>query len=436
MTDDAGGLESLVTAIPGRRSIALTRELSRTEPRGVTYLAHDFPVAWARAHGALVWDVDGNRYLDATAAFGVAVTGHANGAVAAAIAAQASLLPHAMGDVHPAEVKIALLRALAAIAPVDDARAYLGANGSDAIEFARKTALLATGKPNLVAFEGSYHGLSYGALAVGGIARFRDPWAAQIPGGATLVPYPRDAAGLATTLAAIEDAFARDASLGGIIVEPIAGRAGVVIPPDGFLPGLRTICDARGALLIVDEIYTAFGRTGDTFVCNRALVRPDVLCVGKALGGGFPISAAIVAGRVANAWSPSAGEALHTATFLGNPMGCAAALAQLDELTRLDVAGRARALEPVVRTRLNAIGERSPDVTAIRGRGILWAVECASPAVAGSCVTRALARGLLLLQNGLAGEAVAFAPPPIVTGAQLHRMLDLLEASLHVEGDV
>ncbi|HMD02002.1 MAG TPA: aminotransferase class III-fold pyridoxal phosphate-dependent enzyme, partial [Candidatus Baltobacteraceae bacterium] len=163
--------ESEATAgqIPGPRSRALAESLARTEPRGVTYLGADFPVFWESASGATVTDVDGNRYIDLTSAFGVALTGHANPAVVAAIAVQAARLPHAMGDVHPSDVRVRLLEKLAALAPVDEPKTFLGSTGSESIEFALKTAMLATGEPNALAFGGAYHGLSYGALEVAGI---------------------------------------------------------------------------------------------------------------------------------------------------------------------------------------------------------------------------------------------------------------------------
>ncbi|MFY9779165.1 MAG: aspartate aminotransferase family protein, partial [Candidatus Baltobacteraceae bacterium] len=344
MTDE---LESIVTPIPGPRSQALAAALRATEPRGVTYLADDFPVFWESGSGALVTDVDGNRYLDFTSAFGVATTGHANPAVARAVAEQAARLPHGMGDVHPSAPKARLLEKLASLAPVDGAKTFLCCNGSDSIEFALKTALLVTGEPNVLSFAGAYHGLSYGALEVSGIPKFRKPWRKQLREGTSFLkfPDPREPRSNERALEAAAKALRKDRSIGAVLVEPIQGRAGVVVPPDGFLAGLRALCTERDTLLIVDEIYTGFGRTGRLFECQRENVRPDLLCVGKALAGGFPLSAAIASNEAANAWAPSAGEALHTSTFLGNPLGCAAALANLAEIERLDIPRLARERE-------------------------------------------------------------------------------------------
>ena len=425
-------LERLVTRIPGPRSLALGAELRRTEARGVTYIANDFPVFWDSASGALVSDVDGNRYIDGTAAFGVAVTGHANPVVAAAIAAQARRLPHGMGDVHPSETKTRLLAKLAALAPLRAPKSFLCSSGAEAVEFALKTALLATGKPHVLAFEGAYHGLSYGTLEVGGIEKFRAPWRSQLRATTTFVrfPDPREPRALERALDAVARAFAADPQIGALIVEPIQGRAGVIVAPDGFLRGLRSLCDERGSVLIFDEIYTGFGRTGTCFACERDGVAPDLLCVGKALAGGFPISATIATGAVADAWAPSDGEALHTSTYLGNPMGCAAALANLGEIERLDIPRLARERERTIARRLGGLAAASQRITEARGRGMLWALEFDDPAAANACVTQALTRGLILLQSGLRGESVTFAPPPVITDAQLERAFALLEASL------
>lgn len=428
MTDE---LEAIVSRIPGPRSLELAATLARTETRGVTYLADDFPVFWDRGEGALVYDVDGNRYIDATAAFGVATTGHANPVVAAAIAAQAQRLPHGMGDVHPSEKKTALLAKLATLVPVDDPRTFLCSSGAEAVEFALKTAFLATRKPNVLAFAGAYHGLSYGTLEAGGIAKFREPWRPQLRDTATFVPFPdaNESGSAERVLAAIQEIFRRDDTIGAVIVEPIQGRAGVIVPPDGFLRELRHLCTRRRVVLIADEIYTGFGRTGTPFACDHDDVRPDLLCIGKALGGGFPISATVASGAIADVWGRSTGEALHTSTYLGNPMGCAAALANLGEIERLDIAKIARRRETSIAANFYALVRASEYLVNARGRGMLWALEFADPVAANACVIRALSRGLILLQSGLRGESITFAPPPVIGDAQLARALELLASA-------
>jgi 4-aminobutyrate aminotransferase-like enzyme len=426
---DRGGFESIVTAVPGPRSRALAAQLARYEAPGVTYLGDDYPVFWERASGALVTDADGNRYLDLTSAFGVAATGHTNARVAAAIAEQAARLIHGMGDVHPTEVRAQLLAALAALAPGDLEKTYLATSGAEAIEFALKTVLLATGKPRVIAYHGAYHGLSLGALEVSGIDKFRAPFAPLVPERATFLPYPGADASTGNAVAAVERALAHEPDIGAIVLEPIQGRGGVIVPPAGFLRALRALCDARGLLMVLDEIYTGFGRTGTMFACEREDVVPDLLCVGKALAGGVPLAATIGTARTMNAWPKSAGEALHTSTFLGNPLACAAALANLAELARNDVLGRVRAREAALGARLREL-LRSAHVRDVRGVGFLWAVEFARGAFANRVVVRALANGLVLLQSGPTGTSITVAPPLTIEDEQLARALDLLERTV------
>lgn len=425
----SSSFESVTTPVPGPRSRALARELARYEAPGVTYLGEQYPVFWARAEGALVWDVDGNRYLDLTSAFGVAATGHTNAAVVAAIEKQARALIHGMGDVHPTEVRTRLLRRLAEIAPGDLTKSYLATSGSEAVEFALKTALLATKKPRVLAYHGAYHGLSLGALEVAGIDKFRAPFAPLVVDRATFLPYPRASDSLDDALAAVRRALDADGDIGAVVVEPIQGRGGVIVPPDGFLRGLRALCDERALLLILDEIYTGFGRTGTLFACEREGVVPDLLCVGKAIAGGVPLAATIGTARAMDAWPASAGEALHTSTFLGNPLACAAALAQLDELERLDVRARVRAGEPAMRDALEPLRERAC-VRDVRGVGYLWAVEFEHAAFANRVVVRALANGLVLLQSGPTGTSITVAPPLTIDERQLRRALELFERTV------
>jgi 4-aminobutyrate aminotransferase-like enzyme len=421
--------EYVAGPIPGPRSRALNALVARYEAPGVTYIADDYPIAWTSAHGALVTDADGNRYIDLTGAFSVAALGHTNDAVTAAIIAQAQRLVHGMGDVHPTDVKARLLERLAAIAPGDCSKTYFGSNGADAIEFALKTALLATGRARVLSYEGAYHGLSLGALPVGGIARFREPFAPLVDGRATFIPFPgandsRDAA-----LAAVRAALAGDAQIGAVVLEPIQGRGGVIVPPAGFLRGIRALCDEFRCVMILDEIYTGYGRTGTMFACEREDVVPDILCIGKVIAGGVPFSAAIGRPAVIDAWPRSEGEALHTATFLGNPLACAAALAVLDVFERdAIVAGVARR-DPWLRERLAPLA-RHATVTDVRGIGMLWAIEFVDAGVANRVVRAGLQRGLILLQSGVDGTSITLAPPLNIEDDQLERAIALLDRTI------
>lgn len=422
--------ESVVTPVPGPHSVALAAALQRYESPNVTYFGAGVPIFWESASGATVTDVDGNRYVDLTSAFGVAGVGHANPRVTAAIARQAERLMHGMGDVHPTRVRTQLLERLARIFPADLNAVFLATTGSEAVEAALKTAMLATGRSRFAAYRGAYHGLALGLLPICGIPKFREPFAGALGQDAAFLDFPRAGTTSASEAIAQTRAALRSAGeLAAIVIEPIQGRAGCIVPPPGYLAAVRELCDEIGALMIVDEIYTGFGRTGTWFAIERDVVIPDVICVGKAMGSGFPISAAVGRRAIMQAWPVSTGEALHTSTFLGNPMGCAAALATIDELESRSLPARAAALEPMVCERLRALTSR-PAVTEVRGRGLLWGVQFVDAARAAATVAQALQAGLILLQAGTAGDVVAIAPPLTIGNRQLERALTILEAAV------
>jgi len=415
------------------RTAELRPALQRFESRGVTYLADDFPVFWESAAGEAIVDVDGNRYVDLTAAFGVANAGHSNPSVASAIADQAHRLMHAMGDVHPTEVKGRLLEKLAAIAPSGLSKTYLCSTGAEAVEAALKTAMLATGKPRFAAFRGAYHGLSFGALSVCGIERFRAPFERALSGRTVFFDFPRrsmSAAALEELLDNLRANLRARTDLAGLIVEPIQARAGNIVPPDGFLGGLRDICDELEIVFILDEIYTGFGRTGTMFAAQRDSIVPDIMCLGKALGNGFPISAAVAKPAIMDAWDYSQGEALHTSTYIGNPMGCAAALASIGVIERNRLPQRAAALGSQLGSRLRNIA--CSCVIDVGGRGLMWGLRLTDARTAAHVVSRALREGVVLLQSGEAGDVISLTPPLMIPAAELWRALDILESVLRV----
>ncbi|MBV8489818.1 MAG: aspartate aminotransferase family protein [Candidatus Eremiobacteraeota bacterium] len=427
MNDD---LEHIASQVPGPKSVALLGTLQTYESRNVTYVAGDFPVVWDSATGALVTDVDGNRYIDLTAAFGVANAGHSNPRVTAAIAAQATRLMHGMGDVFPTEIRTRLLQRLPQRLPSGLEVAFLASTGSEAVEAAIKTAVLVTGKTRFASFRNAYHGLSMGALSVSGIARFRDPFAAALGPPAVELPYPRDGTiDARTALARIRSELSAHSDLAAVVVEPIQGRGGCVVPPSGFLAGLRSLCDELRILLVADEIFTGFGRTGRWFAVEHEDVVPDLICIGKAMGSGFPISALAGKRDVMDAWPPSIGEALHTSTYLGNPMACAAALATLDELERHELPARAARLGVELGGRLKALRQRA-GVVDVRGRGLLWGIQLRDGAAADVVVKRALAKGVIVLQSGPEGDTISLSPPLVISQRQLERAVDILEGEI------
>lgn len=429
-------LPDLRTGIPGPRSRDLARRLARVESHTITRIDDAGPIFWAASAGANVVDVDGNRYVDLTAGFGVAAAGHSNAAVAAAIEGQAARLTHAMGDVHPAEAKVELLERLADLTPGELGVSILSANGGDAVEAALKTAVLATGRPGVVAFHGAYHGLGYGALGVTGIERFRSPFRRQLYAGVRFAPFPGGAVpasaeeSLEAVRQRIAESYDTDDPVGAVIVEPIQGRGGIRVPPEGFLAGLRALCGELGVLLILDEVYTGLGRTGRWFACQHDHVVPDLLVLGKALGGGLPLSAVVGTTDVMAAWPPSTGEAMHTSTFLGSPVACAAALVQLREIEERGLVRRAEELGERLAARLEGWCADHGWAASHRGRGLMRALALAGPdagARATAAAEAALRQGVLVLPEG---EALAFTPPLVITEAQLDHALDVVGEAL------
>jgi 4-aminobutyrate aminotransferase-like enzyme len=455
-------LPEIVTQIPGPRSRELAARLRRSESRHVTYVDAEFPVFWERAEGVNVWDVDANRFLDLTSAFAVAGLGHAPPAILEAMQQQAESLLHAMGDVHPTEAKVRLCEELARITfgrwTGEPAKVMLGSAGFEAVESALKTAFLHTGKRGVLAFRGGYHGLGYGALETCGWSYFREPFRRQLADFATLLPYPNcfrcpfgnmDAARLGddapacsvACLAKLEGqlraAFAT-AEIGCVLVEPAQGRGGEIFPPREFLPMLRRLCDEFAAVLVFDEIYTGFNRTGRLFACEETAAVPDLICLGKALTGGFPLSACVGRAAIMDAWPESTGEALHTSTFLGHPVGCAMALASIAAHLKPEVANLVREKGARLKAGLRAID--SPLIGEVRGAGLMIGVELVQgiddprPDAAATIrvVKGALRGGILLLGGGRDGNVLSFSPPFTIRDDEMNwavaRLAEILKA--------
>jgi len=413
---------AMIEAPPGPKSRELCAQLARVEAPGANTLgAHDEPaVVWAEALGANVVDVDGNRYVDLTAGFGVAAIGHRPAAVVAAIALQAGRLVHGLGDVAAHSARIELAHRLAALAPVDSPRVQFAISGAEAVEFALKTAIAfgrGRGRKKLVTFDPGYHGLTLGALAVTSRAEFRAPFLDHLSPHVARLPFGCD-------LTLVEEALGDAAA---VVVEPLVGREGVLLPPPGWLAALAARARSNGVPLIADEIFTGFARTGLRFAVDHDGVRPDLLCCGKALGGGLPIAAVVGRSELMEIWRRS-GEALHTATFLAHPLACAAALATVDEIETRDLAGRAREIGARVESRLSRTAAEHG--VTLRGRGALWGLELPDSLVAKRLIATLRARGYLLLAGGAQGRVAQIVPPLTIAWEQLAGALDATAESL------
>ena len=415
------------------------RRLRAYESRNITFVEPDgsWPIVWERANGVHIWDAEGEKYLDLTAAFGVAAAGHANPRVVRAGQKQMAKLLHAMGDVHPHALKAELAQKLSELTfgrwHKKSGKVIFSNSGFEAVESALKTALLATGKRGVIAFAGGYHGLGYGALNATHCEHFRNPFRSQLREFGCFVKFPTRANQLAEVEKEIRQFFRRE-KIGAILVEPIQARGGINIPPPEFLPRLRKLCDEHSALLILDEIYTGFGRTGKWFAGEHSGVIPDLICLGKALTGGFPLSACVGRADLMDvAWPASTGEAIHTSTFLGHPVGCAMALAQIAEIQRLKLCERSASLGDFLLRELNSLVTRhSSLVTSARGLGLMAGLDLKLPGgqpateAALAAIKTLLQRGYIFLPEGEHGNVISFTPPLTISKAQLAKAVGAL----------
>jgi 4-aminobutyrate aminotransferase/(S)-3-amino-2-methylpropionate transaminase len=370
-----------------------------------------YTIVYAKGLGSNVIDVDGNRYVDLAAGFGSLLLGHDHPAIRRVLELQADRLLQALGDVYPSEPRIALSERLARLHPSGDARVILGQSGADAVSAALKTAALRTGKPGVVAFHGAYHGLSYGPLASCGLREsYREPFAAQLNPGVRFVPYPADEDSLDEAIEGARFELAKG-EVGAILVEPILGRGGCIVPPASFLPELGRLAKRAGALLVADEIWTGLGRSGRMLMSTRDGFSPDLICLGKGLGGGLPISACIGTADAMQAWSRER-EVVHTATFAGAPLACATAIATLDTLSREKLVERSAAVGAEFSARLSALTRGCPAVREVRGAGLMLAVDLGDePGEAVHLARALLARGYLVTTGGGAREVLVLTPP-------------------------
>jgi 4-aminobutyrate aminotransferase/(S)-3-amino-2-methylpropionate transaminase len=430
------------TELPGPKSRALMEARRAEVARGPTHAA---PIFVARAHGAVVEDVDGNRLVDLTSGIAVSNLGHTPEAVVAAVGAQAQALLHTCFAVVPYEGYVALSARLNRATPgAFPKKTFLANSGAEAVENAIKIGRAHTERQSVLAFEHAFHGRTYMAMSLTAKARpYRHGFGPLAP-EVYRAPFPYayrssapDAAeeSLRAVRSLVVDHIGAD-QLAAIVVEPVLGEGGVVPAPPSFLRGLRALCDEHGIVLVVDEIQTGFGRTGTLFACEQSGVVPDLMTIAKGLGSGLPIAA--VTGRAEIMDAP--GEGGLGTTFGGNPVACAAALAVLDafEVDGGALLRRARALGAALSARLSQWKERYPCVGDVRGLGPMQGVELvedrATRAPDKAAVTalqrHCYERGVIALGAGTYGNVLRLLPPLVIEDDQLAEALAVVEDGL------
>jgi 4-aminobutyrate aminotransferase len=427
------------TELPGPKARdLLTRDAEVVSPS----YPRDYPFVMSHGRGAEVWDVDGNRFLDFAAGIAVCSTGHAHPKVVQAIKDAADQFLHISSD-YWHELQVTLGEKINALAPMGEpVMSFFCQSGTEAVEGALKLARYVSGRSRFIGFLGGFHGRTMGSLAFTASKYTQQKGFFATMPGVTHVPYPNAYRPLFTggdqgqaVLDYIENVLFQSnvpaSEVAEILIEPIQGEGGYVVPPDGFLAGLRRLCDRHGILLIFDEVQCGVGRSGKMFACEHWGVKPDILTSAKGLGSGMPIGLVVAKKTIMQKWQRGA----HGNTYGGNPLCCAAALATL-ELVESEYAANAARVGAYFIGRLQKLQTRYAVIGDVRGKGLMIGMELVTnpdsrkpaKALCDSVITRAYHQGLLLLPCG--ASTVRFMPPLMIGKTDVDEAMTLLEAAL------
>jgi 4-aminobutyrate aminotransferase len=429
----------ITTALPGPKAVALlARDLLVTSPS----YPRDYPFVMEHGKGVEVWDVDGNRFLDFAAGIAVCSTGHSHPKVVQAIKDAADKFLHISSDYwHEGQTRLA--ERINELAPMGEpVMSFFCQSGTESVEGALKLARYVTGRSRFIGFLGGFHGRSMGSLAFTSSKYTQQKGFFPTMPGVTHVPYPNNYRPLLAgedqgqaVLHYLEHVLFQSnvpaSEVAAILIEPFQGEGGYLLPPDGFLEGLRALCDRHGILLIFDEVQSGVGRTGRMFASQHSGVKPDIMTLAKGLGSGLPIGMVVAKKRLMETWARGA----HGNTYGGNPLCCAAALATLD-LVEKEFMANAAAVGDHFMTRLRDLQGRHAEIGEVRGRGLFIGMELVkdraskTPAkeLCDAVITKAYHNGLLLLSCG--ASTVRFMPPLMVTKAEVDEAMTILAASL------
>lgn len=427
----------IVTDLPGPRSEALLARKAAAVAAGV---GHTVPIAAVAAGGGVVIDADGNSLIDLGAGIAVTTVGNAHPAVVEAIRTQAAQFTHTCFMISPYESYVAVAEKLNSLTPGDHAKkSALFNSGAEAVENAVKIARKHTGRAAVVAFDHAYHGRTNLTMALTAKAMpYKSgfgPFAGEVYRAPMSYPFRDHLSGAdaaARAISLIEKQIGAD-NLAAVLIEPIQGEGGFIVPADGFLSALVDWCRQNGVVFIADEVQTGFARTGALFASDLFGIVPDLITTAKGIAGGMPLAAVTGRAEIMDA-SHSGGLG---GTYGGNPVACAAALAAIDAFERGGLVERAQGVGEILRTRLTALQAGDPRIGDVRGRGAMIAAEFVDPATGApdAALTQAVAKaciaqGVIVLTCGTYGNVIRFLPPLSIPDDLLHEGLDVVAAAL------
>ena len=365
------------------------------------------PVVIVKGRGDLLWDQDGKEYIDCTGSYGSCIVGYCHPRVVQAIKEQSEKLTSCHGFMYN-DSRSDLLQKIARIVPRGLQKVFLSNSGAEAVECALKLARKFTGRKEIIAMMGAYHGKTFGALSATWDKKYRDPYLPLLP-GIRHVPFGN--------IEKLEENI--NAETAAVIAEPIQGESGVRVPPEGFVKELREVCDEKNVLLILDEVQTGFGRTGALFAFEREGIVPDITCLAKGVAGGVPIGLTLSKNEIMS--SLKVGE--HSTTYGGNPLACAAAAATIDVLEQENLPERARVEGEYFISKLNQLRDRHKIIREVRGRGLMIGVEARFEVL--DVILGSLEKGILVLDAGR--NVLRFLPPLVITRSHIDRTIEVLD---------
>ncbi|MGQ9468466.1 MAG: aspartate aminotransferase family protein [Nitrososphaerales archaeon] len=382
------------------------RTIKEIEDKHFAHVYERFPIVIVKGRGAILWDIKGKDYIDCMGGYGVAIVGHCNQKVVDAVNEQSRRLITCHGSLYN-DVRANLLEKIVKISPKGLDEVYLCNSGAEAVECALKLARRYSGKPEVIAMARGYHGKTLGALSATWNQKYRSPFLPLVP-EIKFAPFG--------DVDKVRESITE--RTGAIILEPIQGESGIYVAPNGFLKGLREICDEKNIVLIFDEIQTGFGRTGKMWACEHWNVVPDVICLAKGIAGGLPLGATLAKKEIMSAFK--AGD--HTSTLGGNPLSCAAACATIDYILEEKLVERAANIGAIFKKRLEEIKANHRIVRDVRGLGLMLGMELRFDIK--NILMKGIERGLIMLYSGK--NILRFLPPLVISEEQVHRAMNIL----------